>query len=122
MHITRREWFQAGTAAVAAASTGITSGENLREPAVDVCVYGGTASGVLAAVAAAREGCRVVLVEPSRWLGGMTGGGLVHIDWGRREAVGGSTAKLLRDGLTDPQYRSLFADLAAEHGLSLIHI
>lgn len=42
----------------------------------DVCVYGGTASGVLAAVAASRRGCKVLLVEPSRWLGGMIGSGI----------------------------------------------
>ena len=54
-------------------------GSSPQETNCDVCVYGGTASGVMAAVAAAREGCRVVIVEPSRWLGGMTGGGLCHI-------------------------------------------
>ena len=42
----------------------------------DVCIYGATASGIMAAVAATKEGARVVIVEPSRWLGGMTGGGL----------------------------------------------
>ncbi|GAG05834.1 unnamed protein product, partial [marine sediment metagenome] len=41
----------------------------------DVCVYGGTASGVMAAIAAAKEGADVIIVEPSRWLGGITGGG-----------------------------------------------
>jgi len=55
----------------------------------DVCVYGATASGIMAAVAAARDGASVIIVEPSRWLGGMTGGGLMHIDWdaSRRSAV-----------------------------------
>ena len=46
-------------------------------PAVaDVCVYGGTASGVMAAVAAKREGKSVIIVEPARALGGMIGGGI----------------------------------------------
>ncbi len=49
----------------------------------EICVYGGTASGVMAAVTAAKQGRSVILVEPSRWLGGMTGGGLSHVDWGR---------------------------------------
>ena len=44
----------------------------------DVCVYGGTASGVMAAVAAHKEGSKVILVEPTRSLGGMTGGGINH--------------------------------------------
>jgi len=42
----------------------------------DVCVYGGTASGVTAALAAARRGQSVVIVEPFRHLGGMHGGGI----------------------------------------------
>ena len=42
----------------------------------DVCVYGGTASGVMAALAAEKEGAKVILIEPSRWPGGMTGGAI----------------------------------------------
>lgn len=42
----------------------------------DVCVYGGTASGVAAALAAARRGQDVIIVEPFRHLGGMHGGGI----------------------------------------------
>ena len=74
------------------------------EPAfheVDVCVYGGTASGVMAALAAEKEGSKVILIEPSRWLGGMTGGGINHLDWGKGETVGGSTYKILMEGLKD---------------------
>src|SRR5437868_5610376 len=42
------------------------------EPATpDIAVYGGTASGVIAAVAAAREGKSVLLIEPGKHLGGM---------------------------------------------------
>ncbi len=67
----------------------------------DVCIYGGTASGVMAAVAAKKQGASVILVEPSRWLGGMTGGGIDHLDWGREAAVGGSTYKFLTEGLED---------------------
>lgn len=58
---------------------------------VDVCVYGGTGAGVIAAVAAASEGRSVLLVEPSRNLGGMTGGGIGTIDYGTRRTVGGLT-------------------------------
>lgn len=87
----------------------------------DVCVYGGTASGVMAAVAAAREGCRVVLIEPGRWLGGMTGGGISTIDWGNKKAVGGTTARILKDGKTDPYYRQVFKDLVREHKINVIY-
>ena len=65
----------------------------------DVCVYGGTASGVMAALAAEKEGAKVILIEPSRWLGGMTGGGINYLDWGKGNTVGGSTYKILMEGL-----------------------
>lgn len=39
-------------------------------PSTDVCVIGGGASGMMAAVAAARKGLRVILMESRPWLGG----------------------------------------------------
>src|ERR1700727_1943190 len=42
----------------------------------DVCVYDGTAGGVIAAVETARLGKSVVLTEFGSHLGGMTSGGL----------------------------------------------
>src|SRR5690554_1177898 len=41
----------------------------------DVLVYGASASGVLAAAAAAREGFSVVLVEPTYTIGGLLASG-----------------------------------------------
>src|SRR5262249_25814728 len=55
----------------------------------DVCVYGGTAGGVAAAVQAARMGKSVVLIEPSKHIGGMTSGGLGWTDSGDKAVVGG---------------------------------
>jgi len=55
----------------------------------DVVVYGGTAGGVITAVAAAREGLKVALLEPENHLGGMVSGGLGWTDHGRREVIGG---------------------------------
>lgn len=55
----------------------------------DVVIYGGTASGVMAAVAAAREGKSVVLLEPSKHIGGMVTGGLGATDVGNAKAIGG---------------------------------
>ncbi len=55
----------------------------------DVVVYGGTAAGVVAAVAAAREGKTALLLEPGRHLGGMVSGGLGATDTGNRAAIGG---------------------------------
>lgn len=55
----------------------------------DVVVYGGTAGGVIAAVAAAREKLTVALLEPGRHLGGMVSGGLGWTDYGKKEVIGG---------------------------------
>jgi hypothetical protein len=55
----------------------------------DVVVYGGNAAGVAAAVQSRRMGRSVVLLEPSRHLGGLTSGGLGNTDIGNKGAVGG---------------------------------
>jgi hypothetical protein len=59
------------------------------ERKADVVVYGATASGVIAAVAAARDGKSVLLVEPGKHVGGMVTGGLGATDYGNRAAIGG---------------------------------
>ncbi|MFB0974200.1 MAG: FAD-dependent oxidoreductase, partial [Bacteroidales bacterium] len=51
-------------------------GSNPFHKTYDVCVYGGTSSGVIAAISAARSGCKVLLVEPTSHIGGLTTGGL----------------------------------------------
>ena len=55
----------------------------------DVVVYGGTAGGVMTAVAAAREGLNVAVLEPGKHLGGMVTGGLSRTDFGKKEVIGG---------------------------------
>lgn len=55
----------------------------------DICIYGGTAGGVAAAVQAARMGKRAVIVEAGHHLGGMTSSGLGATDIGNKAAVGG---------------------------------
>jgi ribulose 1,5-bisphosphate synthetase/thiazole synthase len=42
----------------------------------DLVVYGATASGVMTAYSAARQGLHVMLIEPGTHLGGMVTGGL----------------------------------------------
>lgn len=55
----------------------------------EVVVYGGTAGGAIAAVAAAEEGRRTVLIEPRNHIGGMTSGGLGRTDFGDMSVIGG---------------------------------
>jgi hypothetical protein len=62
----------------------------------DIVVYGGTSGGVAAAVQAARMGKTVVLIEPSKHLGGMTSGGLGATDIGNKQAVGGLSREFYR--------------------------
>ncbi|MFM2132689.1 MAG: hypothetical protein RL646_1892, partial [Verrucomicrobiota bacterium] len=55
----------------------------------DVVVVGATPGGVAAAVAAARSGAKVVLLEESRHVGGIVSGGLTNTDIRKHGAVGG---------------------------------
>ena len=87
----------------------------------DICVYGGTASGVMAAVTAVKQGRTVVIVEPSRWLGGMTGGGLSHVDWGREKAVGGTALSILSKNYDDAKYREVFSQLVKKYRIRVIY-
>lgn len=56
---------------------------------VDVVIYGGTSAGVSAAVQAARMGKTSIIIEPSRYLGGLTTGGLGATDTGSKAVIGG---------------------------------
>lgn len=62
---------------------------NAASSRTDLVVYGGTASGVMTAYAAAREGLHVVLLEPGSHLGGMVTGGLSATDLGHFQIIGG---------------------------------
>lgn len=56
---------------------------------VDVCIYGGTSAGVMAAYTAKMSGKSVLLIEPGKHLGGLTAGGLGYTDIGNKYAVMG---------------------------------
>ena len=55
----------------------------------DIVVYGGTSGGVTAGIQAARMGKTVVIIEPTKFLGGLTTGGLGATDIGNKAAIGG---------------------------------
>ncbi len=75
----------------------------------DVLVYGATAGGVMAAVAAAEEGASAVLVAENAHVGGMVTGGLGKSDVERAEGIiGGCAARL-------------FAAIGAHYGDPVAH-
>ncbi len=76
-----------GTACVSAAGV---------DRSFDVVVYGGTSAGVVAALQASQMGRSVVLVEPGRYLGGLTTGGLGATDIGNKAAIGGIAREFYR--------------------------
>jgi len=62
----------------------------------DICIYGGTSSGIIAATAGARLGLKVVVIEPGRHLGGLSSGGLGATDIGNKYAVTGIAREFYR--------------------------
>ena len=63
----------------------------------DVCIYGGTSAGVVAARSAVLEGYNVVIVEPSGHIGGLTTGGLGMTDIGNKQVVQGISRQFYRE-------------------------
>ncbi|HPM30646.1 MAG TPA: FAD-dependent oxidoreductase [Chryseolinea sp.] len=63
------------------------SGQNTIE--VDVCVYGGTSAGVIAAYTSSKKGKSTILIEPGRHLGGLSTGGLGYTDIGNKYIITG---------------------------------
>src|SRR5579859_5501129 len=63
----------------------------------DVCVYGGTACGVIAAVQLRNAGHTVVIIENGGHLGGMTAGGLSNTDIGNKDAIGGMSLDFYKE-------------------------
>jgi hypothetical protein len=96
--ITRRNFICTTSMAVTAmlAGRGFAAGTTERRT-VDVCIYGGTSGGVIAAATLARLGRSVLLIEPTRHVGGMTSGGLGWIDYGRASTIGGLTKQYFAD-------------------------
>jgi hypothetical protein len=55
----------------------------------DLVIYGGTSAGISAAIQASRMGKTVILIEPTKRIGGLTTGGLGQTDIGNKLAIGG---------------------------------
>lgn len=81
----------------------------------DLCVYGGTPGGVTAAIAAAREGASVVLLEQTRHIGGLSTSGL-NRDEGEHmhaDTLGGLCQQFTREAAL----RSGFSERAVMRGV-----
>ena len=63
---------------------------------VDVCVYGGTSAGVIAAYTVQKLGKRSILIEPGKRIGGLTSGGLGYTDIGNKYAISGISRDFYR--------------------------
>ncbi|RFS19972.1 FAD-dependent oxidoreductase [Chitinophaga silvatica] len=63
---------------------------------VDVCIYGGTSAGVIAAYTAKKLNKSVLLISPDRHLGGLTAGGLGFTDIGNKFAITGLSRDFYR--------------------------
>lgn len=88
----------------------------------DVCVYGATPAGIVAAVTARQEGCTVVLVEPSRWVGGILGAGIKpKQDCPEPRAVGGLTkTRVFTAGEDPPAIRASLARWLKEEQIPVV--
>ena len=82
-------WMQWAIIPVAHAESDVLQWDNGGEQQVDVCIYGATSSGIMAAYTAKKEGKSVALIEPSRRIGGLTAGGLGFTDIGKVEIIQG---------------------------------
>ena len=82
---------------IAGACRGVPSvPEDAAVVAVDVCVYGATSAGVVAAVECAARGRTVVLLDADGWVGGLTTSGLGATDVGNKDAIGGLAREFYR--------------------------
>ncbi len=63
----------------------------------DVVIYGGTASGIAAALQCTRIGKSVIVLEQTHRIGGLTTGGLGHADIGIKQSIGGIALEFHRN-------------------------
>ncbi|WP_286338519.1 FAD-dependent oxidoreductase [Bacteroides acidifaciens] len=77
-------------------STFLYSCKSNPEEKYDICIYGGTSAGVIAAYSAKMLGKKVLLIEPQNRLGGLTSGGLGFTDIGNKQVVTGLSKDFYR--------------------------
>jgi hypothetical protein len=96
---------------------------------VAVCVYGATPGGIAAAIAAAESGEKVLLIEPTSRIGGLTTSGLSHTDFRTFEGLNGGFLKFSRRvldhyrrecGADSPQVKDSFQGTHGEPKVNLL--
>jgi hypothetical protein len=80
---------------------------------LDLCVYGGTSAGVMAAVQMSRMGGSAIIVEPGRHLGGLTAGGLGATDIGNASVIGGLSREFY--DRVEAHYRTTYGEDSPQH-------
>lgn len=75
----------------------------------DILIVGGTAAGCSAAIAAARAGASVVVLEPTSSLGGITTNGVHCFDTGTLQALSGTTEEFIN------RVRKYYSDAGLDH-------
>lgn len=108
-----------------------TSGLQAAELRSDLVIYGGTPAAVIAAQAASRMGMSVIIIEPTKHIGGMLGSGLGGTDVCEARSIGGATRKFFsRNGarygkkiqwrLEPHVAESIFNEIVNENKVSLL--
>lgn len=98
---------------------------------VDICIYGGSSSGIVAAYTASKLGKSVIVIEPGNYIGGLTTGGLGATDIGNKYAVTGLAKDFYRrvgayygkfeQWTFEPHVADqVYADLIKEAGLTIV--
>lgn len=92
----------------------------------DVCIYGGTCSGVVAAIQTRRMGKQAVLLEFGKHVGGLTTGGLSHTDGGGASVCGGIArefySKAGQANFRPSAAEKLFRDMLNEAGAEVHYL
>jgi ribulose 1,5-bisphosphate synthetase/thiazole synthase len=79
--------------------------------AEDLVIYGGTPAGISAGIVAAREGVSVLIIEPTKWIGGMVTGGLSRTDVGNEKTIGGIAREFFaRTAVAKPETPMWYAE------------
>lgn len=63
----------------------------------DILIYGGTPTGIMAAIQASNMGKKAMIIEPGHRLGGVMSGGLGWSDIGNKETIGGLSLEFFQN-------------------------